>query len=213
MAALERGWIPKGSLNDLRITNACHNEDLGEFRCVIKHGQLESSIKGGLKYCLETEGKDSGYIETLSGSELVDTGSEIFNEFWAAHRAIGATCDFGGVAQLVELNRTITDDDKSYSYDDDEYFIVYRGPNYWIIGLAIFIALVVGSMVGFVVAMRVSKKFNKRVRESTFFAPLTKSKNPRVRSSLLLDQMADDYVGLNDAFAEAEGKENYGSTN
>lgn len=191
MAALTRGWIPKGNLNDPKVTNACHNEDLGEFRCIVKHGQLEATVKAGVKFCLDSEGKDSSSFDNLTGSDLIEQADVVVNEYWAAHRVEGATCDFGGIAQLVEMNRTLTDDDKAYSYDDDEYFTIYRGPSYWVIGGAVLLATLGGGLVGFVVAMRVSKRFNKRVRESAFFAPIVKTKNPHLRSSLALDAMLD----------------------
>jgi hypothetical protein len=208
MAALDRGWIPKGSLNDPKITNACHNEDLGEFRCIVRHGQQEAAVQKSMIECLDGERKDSTHVIDLSGSELLDEATKVFNEYWAAHRIGGTTCDFGGVAQLVELNRTITDDDKAYSYDDDEYVVVYRGPAYWLIGVSVFLAIVVGVMLGFVVAMRVSKRFNKSVRESTFFTPLTRSTNPHIRSSLFLSEMSNEFAELT---SNDHGKQNYGS--
>jgi hypothetical protein len=63
-----------------------------------------------------------------------------------------------------------------------------------VIGIVVFIAILVGALAGFVFAMQHSKKFNKIVRESSFFAPIAKSKNPHIRSSLALDQM----VALNE---------------
>ena len=227
MAALERGWIPKGSLNDPKITNACHNEDLGEFRCTVKHGQQDAVVRKRIMECLDNEGKDSSSVMNLTGTELLDKATKVFNEYWAGHRIDGTTCDFGGVAQLVELNRTITNDDKAYPYyEDDEYFghdvfVVddHRSPAfYWSMGVSVFLAIVVGVVLGFVIAMRVNKQFNQSVRENAFFTPLTKSTNPLIRSSLSLHQMSDDYefiVRHDDDFATANyNKEssNYGST-
>ena len=36
MLALERGWIPKGNLGEDKILNACHADDSGLFRCILK---------------------------------------------------------------------------------------------------------------------------------------------------------------------------------
>ena len=47
--------------------------------------------------------------------------------------------------------------------------LLYRGPSWWLIALYIFLGVVGGSALGFIVAMRTSKRFNKRVRESAFF--------------------------------------------
>jgi hypothetical protein len=91
---------------------------------------------------------------------------------------------------LVEENRTITDDDY-LGWDDDEYLpgtrIVYEGPSAWQLVFIIFFGIIIGSLVGFVVGMRTNKHFNRYVRQSTFFRPISQSKNKFVRSSLALN--------------------------
>jgi hypothetical protein len=199
MAALERGWIPKGNLNDPKIVNACRQEDNGEFRCIHKHGQLETSIRNGVKYCLVTEEKDATYVDDLSGKDLREEADRIFDEFWQAHRTTGATCDFGGVATLVELNRTVTDDDV-VGGDDDEYFgeVIYVHTDTWTIIGTVAIALAAGGLIGFVVAMNVNKKFNRKIRQSkmfnTFASNSSFSSNPVVRKSLAFDKFDYDDI-------------------
>lgn len=194
MAALERGWIPKGNLNDPKIMNACRKEDNGEFRCVSKHQQLESSIKNGVNYCLQEEGKNESYVEGLSGKALREEADRVFNEFWQKHRTLGATCDFGGVATLVELNQTITDDDW-VAGDDDEYFgrVVYVSTNVWAIVGTVIVASIIGGVIGFVVAMNVNKDFNRKVRKSRVFTSF--SSNSALRKSLAFDKFDYDDLG------------------
>lgn len=197
MAALDRGWIPKGNLNDPKIMNACRKEDNGEFKCVAKHGQLESSVRNGAKYCLEEEGNNqTTYIDNLSGKELLDEATKLFGEFWEKRRTMGATCDFGGVAALVELNRTLPDDDAYELFgDDDEYFGKIYGSeaNLGLIFGTVLIAAVVGGCVGFVVAMNVNKGFNRKVRQSSMFQRM--STVPAVRKSLAFDKFDYDQLG------------------
>lgn len=195
MDALDRGWIPKGNLNDQKIVNACRKEDNGEFKCVAKHGQLEKSVRGGVKYCLEQEEKDQSYVDNLSGKELIEEATKVFGEFWETHRTMGATCDFGGVAALVELNRTIPDDDAFLIGDDDEYFgnIYGTDANLLLILGTVLVAAVVGGSVGFVVAMNVNKTFNRKVRESRMFSRI--STVPAVRKSLAFDKFDYDQLG------------------
>jgi hypothetical protein len=96
---------------------------------------------------------------------------------------------------LVEINRTISDDD-SISYTDDEYFgyiVVRKGPPlWWLVVFGTLIGLLLG-VLGFVVAMRKSKTFNHKIRKASFFRPF--SQNSLVRSSLNLTDL-DDYGGV-----------------
>ena len=195
MAALDRGWIPKGNLNDPKIANACRKEDNGEFNCITKTGQLEKTVRSGMKYCLNQEKKDETYVDDLNGEELVKEADKIFNEFWKEHHTMGATCDFGGVATLVELNRTTTDEDSQTFIDADAYTeIVYVSTtNIWVIIGTALVAAIVGSAIGFIVAMRTNKKFNRKVRQSRVFASF--SNNPVLRKSLAFDKFDYDDLG------------------
>lgn len=166
LQALERGWIPKGNLNSDIISNACKKEDSGQFTCVCKRNQLESSVKGALRYCLNDQGikgDAAKYVDGLEGDALYEEADRVFNIFWSKHRVEGATCDFGGLAMLKEINATDSDE-----IDDDFYY--YYGveePSIANVIFKIFLGVVggvlVGGLVGFFVAMRVSKKFNARV--------------------------------------------------
>jgi hypothetical protein len=199
MAALERGWIPRGSLmNDPRIDTACAQEDSGEYRCVLKRGQVEQSVRNALLYVLNSENltdTPQGQEKlNLKGPALLDAAEEEIGDYFDKNRRNGATCDFGGIAMLVEINRTISSDDEFVAYSDDEYFgylIVRRGgPPIWV--LVVFgtlIGLLLG-VLGFVVAMRKSKAFNHKIRKASFFRPF--SQNILVRSSLNLTDL-DDY--------------------
>jgi hypothetical protein len=190
MLALDRRWIPRGNLNDDRFVNACHKEDLGEFKCYVIRDASEDTIRGVVKWVLETgEGKSSEYLDSLSEDELRQEANQVLNEFWQDNHGQGVTCDFGGIAFLVEQNRTITDDDNVV--DDDEYMIIERGLGPLALTGVIVLCALVGGVVGFVVAMRTSKGFNRRVRTSILYQPLNRTR--LIRTSLKLDAFDKDY--------------------
>lgn len=196
MAALDRGWIPKGNLDDPKILDACRHEDNGEYNCIVKRPQLDQNVRNGIKFCLNVEGVvNQTYVDNLSGKELMEEADRVLNEFWQTHRTTGATCDFGGVGMLVELNTTIRDDDAAVP-DDDEYApqIKYVGINLWVVASTLLLAGVVGGGIGFVVAMNVNKKFNRQVRQSRLFNSF--ASNPALRKSLAVDRY--EYEELND---------------
>ena len=198
LLALEKGWIPKGNLlyDDL-IVHACDAEDAGAFVCVLKPQVQEQGLLDALSYIIGemnrtgTLSDEDIAVFDKKGDEQIEQAGELVSQFFESHKSSGATCDFGGIAMLVEQNRTITDDDY-IGWNDDEYqIIIYQGPNWWVMGGMMFLAVLLGSFVGFIVAMRVNKKFNKRVRESVLFRPLTNSKSSVVRKSLALPPISD----------------------
>jgi hypothetical protein len=69
--------------------------------------------------------------------------------------------------------------------------LLYRGRSWWLISLYVILGILAGSAVGFTAAMRMSKKFNKAVRESTFFRKTGMAKNPVVRKSLALPPLEE----------------------
>jgi glucan 1,3-beta-glucosidase len=109
MAALERGWIPDGNLNDESITNACVKEDNGLYECIAKSGQLDSALQGNIEFVLKAQGPstdlinvtivngavDTSFLTNMTGSNLTDLADRAYNEYWQKHRVTGATCDFG----------------------------------------------------------------------------------------------------------------------
>lgn len=192
--AMERGWIPKGDLNAEKIENACEYEDQGFFKCVLKHDIPDQNILNGVKFIVDEKTRTGTLTDTearllnMTGKELQHTAGDMITEYFEDHRATGMTCDFGGIAFLVEENRTITDDD-SVAFNDDEYqpIFVYRGPDALMITLIVLIAVIVGSMGGFFIAMHANKKFNEKVKQSTMFRSISRSSNPLIRSSFALD--------------------------
>ena len=130
--ALERGWIPKGNLNDPMINEACHREDSGEYKCELKSGQLDSNIRGSLEYIYSvqnmTNNSDAQAILKLHGTDLSNAASPIISNFFDQNRRNGVTCDFGGIAVLIERNKTISDQE----YNDDMFYtVVNEGPETW----------------------------------------------------------------------------------
>lgn len=160
MQALERGWIPRGNLNSDDISNACIKEDEGLYTCVCKRDQLELTVKNTISYCIEADGGQTNQTDTydLSGDELYDRADQVFNDFWNEHRSEGATCDFGGVAALKEVNATyITADDYYYTDGGDSKFGLFK------IVIICTVGIMIGSLAGFFVAMKMSKRFNTTV--------------------------------------------------
>ena len=197
MLALDRGWIPNGNLHEERIEDACKNEDEGHFKCILKRDIPDQPIRDAIHYINDqTNNTENRDIEALSGDKLRSGAEPIIDEYFQDYRASGVTCDFGGIGLLVEENRNITDDDY-LGWDDDEYYIyINTGPSWWLITIYILVATLLGSLVGFMSAMRFSKKFNKRVRESKFFKNTSFGKNPLVRKSLALPSLHESFGEL-----------------
>ncbi|KAL7547022.1 hypothetical protein ACHAWF_010338 [Thalassiosira exigua] len=173
MLALERGWIPKGNLNDEKITNSCHREDTGAFVCEANRGAPEDAVRNGMQYALEEEDKDSSYISGLEGENLYEEADTVFDAFWNAHRARGATCDFGGAATLAEVNKTHTED-----FFTDDYFNVLEVNEFpaWKIVVYSILGVIVGGLAGFTAAMKMSPKFSRAVRSTQMLRPVTSSR-------------------------------------
>lgn len=197
MQALERGWIPKGNLKDENIVNACHKEDNGLYLCHAKRDQLDSSIRSGVAYVLNVDGTvtENQYgaktwtlhcddfsfnntgLQTMTGDFLYTAADCAYNMDWNKNRASGATCDYGGTATLIEVNKTYTD------YDDDEEDSIDIGINLMeaelitLIGLGVFF----GAFIGFALAMRCNKSFNVRVSRSSIGRSM--SRNPILKRS------------------------------
>jgi len=219
MQAMERGWIPKGNLHDDKIRTACAREDQGEFKCILKHNVQEESVKGALEYIFYMEKKNGDNIDNpidefeimnKTGSDFFKAAEPVMSAYFEEYKSSGATCDFGGVAMLVEENRTISDDDSLGWNDEYLYRTVYRGPSTLTIILLVALATLLGSFLGFLLAMRLSKRFNKRVRESRIFRPLAASTNTLIRKSFALPD--DDFFNNNGEFARLveEGNKSYG---
>ena len=191
MLALERGWIPKGNLNDEKIINSCDREDEGAFICESNRGAPESTVKGGMGYALGEEDKSTKYVDGLSGDDLYDEADTVFDEFWQSHRAQGATCDFGGAAVLSEVNRTHDED----FFNTDDYYNVLDVNEFpvWKIVLFGVLGVVIGGAAGFALAMRFSPKFSRSVRSSVMLRPVTSSRVFRQSFGNLLEP---GFVGL-----------------
>ena len=121
MAALDRGWIPNGNLNDDKITNSCIKEDLGLYECISKRGQLDSVVQANIEYVIRTQGPttdllqnytnvtvvngvvDTSILKTITGSNLTALADRAYNEYWQENRVRGATCDFGKFHRVERL--------------------------------------------------------------------------------------------------------------
>ena len=193
LLALERGWIPKGDLNDERIINSCHREDVGAFVCEANREAPEETVTNGMKYALGEEKKDFKYVYKLKGEELYSEGDAVFDEFWKSHRANGSTCDFGGAAMLKEENVTHADE-----YYSDDYYNAEELNEFatWKIIALVVIGILVGSLTGFFLAMKLSPKFNRRVRSSTVLRPVTSSSLFRQSFGNLLEPGLQGYAGI-----------------
>ena len=208
MAAIDRGWIPKGSfVNNPHIQNACTREDEGDFLCVVKKGQIDQPVCDAVAYILNfqnlTNTPDGKKILNMTGSDLMNKANEVIGDYFKKYKSAGATCDFGGVAQLVQEDYTPSDDDTIFLTDDEYYGVIVReGPSTPVLVICGIAVAIVGGLVGFILAMRFNPTFNERVRKSSLFLPLSSSKNSLIRSSLNLP-MLDDYDEIQNAI-EAE---------
>lgn len=200
MLSLQLGRIPKGSLNDKSIIHACDKEDSLAIRCNVNKRAPSNNIINALEYIYGQEGHSERAkgLGNLTRTELVAKANVVIDEFWQVQRHNGATCDFGGVGILVEKSKiNITADDDSWG-NDDEYFGArydeYQGPRFWVVVLVIAVLAFGATAVGFIVGMRMSEAFNKKVREARAFQPLAKSNNRlsrAVRQSLSIPAFND----------------------
>lgn len=203
MEALDRGWIPKGHLqSNTHVENACLREDNGIYHCVLKPGQLDGTILDAAGYVLNVEQK----LNTTEGLELMSkTGADLhkavaklLSDFYENNYMKGASCDFGGIAMLIEQNETVSETDL-HAFTDDDFYIVHEdsGPPLWVLIVGGIVIAMVAGIIGFVVAMRTNPGFNKRVRSSTLFQPIAKvgSHSTLIRNSLNLP-MFEDYEAI-----------------
>jgi len=195
MRALELGWIPKNNLFDKEITEACIKEDNGLFLCVAKRNELRKSIQKGIGYIRKVHDANSPFwgdfnktiketmIENttnfgdLTQDQVYELADYAYNKYWQENKVVGGTCDFGGTAQLIEINKTYDNDDDILSYENDEF------DNQRAMMLALYVSLgvMLGGMLGFCFAMRFNRSFNRKVSRSKFYRTI--SKNQFIRQS------------------------------
>jgi hypothetical protein len=172
-----------------------------DYKCVLKRGQIDSTIRNAVKSILSQQNlmdtPEGQQILSMSPSDLEEAAGPIITDFFEKNRHSGVTCDFGGIAMLVEQNRTITNQDP-LAFQDDQYVQYIRvGPKLWMLIMGgIGIAALAG-VAGFVFAMRHSPSFNRRVRSNPMFMPITKSSNALLRSSLALPELQYEEI-MND---------------
>lgn len=191
MAALERGWIPNGNLNDEKITTSCLKEDNGLYECITKPGQLDSVVQGNVEYVIQSQGPttdllqnitnitivngvvDTSIVKNITGANLTALADRAYNEYWQKNRVKGATCDFGGTATLVEINRTYTDmsNETEVIIEPEKLSDIQIAEITALIMLSIF----VGGFLGFCTAMRCNKGFKRQVSRSSFGATLKRN--------------------------------------
>jgi glucan 1,3-beta-glucosidase len=101
MAALDRGWIPKGDLNGPEVANACAREDSGAYRCVVKKGMKDETIVSTLAYVYNMQNKsDSAEADDVlhkTGPDLYDAANTVIDSYFQENRLAGVTCTFGGL--------------------------------------------------------------------------------------------------------------------
>jgi len=131
LEAARLGWVP-ADLNNLdhKVADACVKEDNGLYACLARRGIFESTTRAGLDYCAGYDPAQVANFEALHGDELLAKADEVFEAYWSQHRTEGATCDFGGAAELQEsIFRNATtifgddfddDDDSDDDSDDDD---------------------------------------------------------------------------------------------
>eukprot|EP00588_Corethron_pennatum_P017258 CAMPEP_0194307134 /NCGR_PEP_ID=MMETSP0171-20130528/3994_1 /TAXON_ID=218684 /ORGANISM="Corethron pennatum, Strain L29A3" /LENGTH=820 /DNA_ID=CAMNT_0039059029 /DNA_START=105 /DNA_END=2567 /DNA_ORIENTATION=+ len=184
MEAVRRGWIPAGTFNTPKVTTACRREDEGSFTCQLNRYAETETIKGAVSYCLSVEKEDQEWLGNVSDSTLRKKAPDIINMFWKKHRLNGATCDFGGIAYLVE-DKEISDDEFDDSYET-EYENRERNPAFYLFYsfMPFLLGLIIATL-GFILFMKTNKRFNVKVRSMSIFK---KARNHSVftgRNSLL----------------------------
>jgi len=212
MLAVKRGWIPEGNFNDPKIQNACRSEDELAYKCYLKRDMPDAAVLKAVHYILKQKNETATPFEKsvmdMTGQKLDDAANNMIADYFDENKVAGVTCDFGGIAMLVEENKTITDED--FVDWDMAYFgqVVNTGPNWWQLALIILGGIILGTGLGFVIGMRFNKKFNKYVRQSTFGRRMTLSNNDLLKNTLSLSNFGD--LDL-DELDDDDGYGQYGS--
>ena len=120
MLAVERNWIPRGSFDIQPIRQACRREENGGYVCSAKRDVDEKYTREVLTWVLNSQGMDASYLNNLHGEELFKEADIYYYAYWKKNSMKGATCDFGGTAQLERRNEKDTDDE----FDDGEFLCV-----------------------------------------------------------------------------------------
>ena len=214
MLAVKRGWIPQGNFNDPKIQDACRSEDSNAYKCYLKHGLPDTSVLKAIDYILTQKNDTATAYEQsvidMKGEELTDAANGMIADYFDENKVAGVTCDFGGVAMLVEENKTVTDEN-FVDWDVAYFGVVQTGPNWWQLTLIIVFGIIFGTGIGFTIGMRFNKKFNKMVRQSSFGRRMTMSSNDMLKNTLSLTDFGGlDLDGLEDDYGGDYGV--YGST-
>lgn len=126
----------------------------------------------------------------MQGADLHAAADEMIRDYFDQNKLAGCTCDFGGIAMLVEEDAHIDDDD--FVDWDVAYFGrgVKPGPNWWQMGLIIAFGVLFGTAAGFVIGMRYNKGFNRYVSQSSLGRRVTRSSNDLLKSALSISDLA-----------------------
>ena len=170
--------------------------------CVAKRNELRTSIQKGIDYVCKVHGANSPFWgdfnitikETMVGNktnfgnlthdQIYELADYAYNKYWQENKIVGGTCDFGGTAQLIEINKTYDNDDNILSYENDKF------DNQRAMMLALYVSLgvMIGGMFGFCFAMRFNRSFNRKVSRSQFYRTISKNKFVRQSFSGFTDE-------------------------
>jgi len=194
LLALEKGWIPQGNFNAPEIQNACRSEDEMAYICQVKHDMSDQSLVNAVEYILEQKnGTETDYeisVKAMKGDELNDAANDMIAEFFDQNKLAGVTCDFGGVAMLVEQNRTVTDDD--FVDWDVAYFgnnVQASGPTWLQLTAIISVGIILGSVLGFLIGMRYNKGFNHNFQKTWIGRKIRQSSNVGLKKTLSITEL------------------------
>mmetsp|Transcript_11360 Transcript_11360/g.38752 ORF Transcript_11360/g.38752 Transcript_11360/m.38752 type:complete len:347 (-) Transcript_11360:299-1339(-) len=117
MRAAEAGWMPgTARAAEDALQGACDAEERGAYVCECQESAPREDIMDALGYACQMADESNGALDIpecrdgsfgpeLQGAKLVRVATDVYNRFWHARRAAGATCDFGGTARLMEESR------------------------------------------------------------------------------------------------------------
>lgn len=105
MEAVDRGWIPVA--NDKSISKACQKEESDSgYKCVLKSTQIDRRMMDAVRWIFESEHRtgtpEAQRILALSGEKLRKATEQEVYQYYVQHHKEGGTCDFGGIAMLVD---------------------------------------------------------------------------------------------------------------
>mmetsp|Transcript_9558 Transcript_9558/g.22973 ORF Transcript_9558/g.22973 Transcript_9558/m.22973 type:complete len:259 (+) Transcript_9558:55-831(+) len=106
--AVEAGWLPRDAqAKSVEVALACASEDIDtDYECKVKPGATYDEIIAGVNWACASAKIVLPGCHAADDDTKVAHASKIFNGYFNEYHSGGATCDFGGAADLTDMSST-----------------------------------------------------------------------------------------------------------